>query len=75
MDTETNINNISEINIFTLNWYILKRDKEYMIVCTSSGCDPLYRYNSWNLHSGPFSTYEKAENEIPKEISEFVVDS
>ena len=47
-------------------WYVLKRDSEYIIVLCTGG-DPLYGYGSWDLFSGPFDSWEDAEISAPVE--------
>ena len=48
-----------------MSYYILQRNEEYQIVSVVKGNDPLYGYGSWNLHSGPFDTWEEADEAAP----------
>ena len=60
--------------VFWLDWWILKRDEERMIVSTIKDGDPLFGYGSWELAVlTPFASYEEALKNMPLEIQEFVV--
>ena len=48
-------------------WHVLIRDEEYQIVSTTPGNDPLYGNGSWDHFSGPFATWEEAEDSVPAE--------
>jgi len=48
--------------------YVLVRNKEFMIVFVLLGNDPLYSNGSWNLWSGPFDTWQQAEDSIPDPV-------
>ena len=43
-----------------MEWYILKRNNERLVVNGIKGFDPLYGNGSWDLDSGPFNSYEDA---------------
>ena len=47
-----------------MEFYVLQRDDEEMIVSVSFGGDPLYGNGSWSLKSGPFLTWQEANQEI-----------
>lgn len=60
--------------VFCLEWWILKRDEERMIVSTIKGGNPLQGYGSWDLAVAiPFGSYEEALENMPADIKEFVV--
>ena len=48
-------------------YYVLDRDGEYQIIMILPGSNPLHGYGSWNLYSGPFMTWDDAEQSISQE--------
>jgi len=47
-------------NEIVMQWWILARDQELMIVSCPSDNDPLHGYGSWGIWAGPFASYEEA---------------
>lgn len=41
-------------------YYILQRDENFRVVSVTPGNDPLYGNGSWNIHSGPFNSWDEA---------------
>lgn len=44
----------------TTEYYLLKRNDEFQIVCVTEGNDPLYGQGSWDLAGGPYASWNAA---------------
>jgi hypothetical protein len=49
------------------DYYVLVRDKCYMVACVQQENNPLFGRGSWNLYAGPFTAAYLAEEAVPKE--------
>jgi hypothetical protein len=42
-------------------YYVLKRNKDYVVKTVMIENNPLYGMGSWDIYAGPFTTMEEAE--------------
>ena len=55
-----------------IDYFVLCRNDEYQIVSCEEGQNPLYGHGSWDLFSGPFDSWDAAEEDawLVKEAGE-----
>lgn len=49
-----------------MQWFVLTKGQEYMIVSVGVGCDPLYGFKSWHVHAGGFYGWSEACLNVPR---------